>query len=54
MTIILVGGAAAVGGFVFGVLFGRRNTKKVEAAVAEANAVIGKLESEIKAIKAKV
>lgn len=32
-TIIIVGVVALAGGFVFGVLFGRRNTKKVEAAV---------------------
>lgn len=30
-----------VGGFVFGVLFGRRNKKKVEAAVSEVHKITG-------------
>jgi gas vesicle protein len=37
---ILIG---AVAGFVGGVLFGRRNTKKVELALAEANALLAKV-----------
>ena len=41
MTTIIVGLGALVAGFVFGVLFGRRNPKKVNAAVNEVNAVVG-------------
>ena len=41
LTIGLIGGAAVVG-FVVGVLFGRRNTKKVEAALADAKALLKK------------
>jgi len=40
MIITAIVGVAA---FVFGVLFGRRNTKKVEAALAAAKAEITKL-----------
>jgi uncharacterized protein YneF (UPF0154 family) len=36
--VLLVVVAAAVGGFVGGVLFGRRNTKKVELALADVKA----------------
>ena len=35
MTNILILGAVAVGCFVFGVLFGRRNKKTVEAELAK-------------------
>ena len=42
MTLLIVGGICLVGGFVFGVLFGRRNKKKVEAALAEAKALLEK------------
>lgn len=41
-TLVIVGAVALVGGFVFGVLFGRRNTKKVEAALAELQAAAAK------------
>jgi vacuolar-type H+-ATPase subunit I/STV1 len=34
ITLVIVGVVALAGGFVFGVLFERRNTKKVEAAIA--------------------
>ena len=40
MTLLIVGGAALAGGFVFGVLFGRRNKNKVEAAVTEVKKVL--------------
>lgn len=36
MTTIIIVAVAAVGGFVFGVLFGRKNVKTVEAALADA------------------
>lgn len=36
----------ALTGFVFGVLFGRRNTKKVEAALTELKAKLQELEKE--------
>lgn len=42
MTLIIELAVAAVGGFVFGVLFGRRNKKKVEAALAELQAAVAK------------
>lgn len=42
MTLIIELAVAAVAGFVFGVLFGRRNTKKVEAALAEAKVLLKK------------
>lgn len=43
METIIVGVAALVGGFVFGVLFGRRNTAKVEADIAAIKAEVTKL-----------
>lgn len=42
MTTIVVGAVALVVGLVVGVLFGRRNTQKVEAALAEAKALLKK------------
>jgi hypothetical protein len=42
MTTVIVGLVALVGGFVFGVLFERRNSKKVEAALALAQAALTK------------
>jgi hypothetical protein len=38
----------AVLGFVGGVLVGRRNAKKVEAALAQANALIAQIEAKVK------
>lgn len=43
MTLIISVVGAAVGGFVFGVLFGRRNTQKVEADIAAIKAEVSKL-----------
>lgn len=43
MTLILELAGAAVAGFVFGVLFGRRNTAKVEADIALIKAEVTKL-----------
>lgn len=45
MITAIIGVAALAGGFVFGVLFGRRNTKKVEAAVAEIQKDISTIKS---------
>ena len=42
-TAIVVTVVAFVGGFVFGVLFGRRNTAKVEADIAAIKAEVTKL-----------
>jgi hypothetical protein len=42
MFLVALAGASALAGFVFGVLFGRRNTQKVEKAVAEVNKVLPK------------
>ena len=39
---LIVGAVALVGGFVFGVLFGRRNTKKVEEAIARIEEIVTK------------
>lgn len=39
---IAVYAALVVGGFVFGVLFGRKNPKKVEVTVDEAKAILAK------------
>jgi hypothetical protein len=44
---------AIVAGFVFGVLFARKNRKTVETAVAEAKVVAVKVETEAKAIASK-
>ena len=41
-TAVIVGLVALVGGFVFGVLFERRNSKKVEAALKVAEAALAK------------
>ena len=41
-VVIVVAVVAAVAGFVGGVLFGRRNTKKVEAALADVKAAAAK------------
>ena len=38
MTTIIVGAVALVGGFIFGVLFGRRNKVLVEKELAEVKA----------------
>ena len=38
MTIVIVAAVALVGGFVFGVLFGRKNVKTVEADLAAVKA----------------
>jgi hypothetical protein len=43
--IILV--VAAVGSFVAGVLFGRRNTKKVEQAVSQAESAVNTVKSKL-------
>ncbi len=43
MTLVIELVAAAAGGFVFGVLFGRRNTQKVEADIAAIKAEVSKL-----------
>ena len=51
ITTIIIGVVALVGGFVFGVLFGRRNTQKVERAVAEANAAIARVEKAVENLK---
>jgi len=50
--VVLVVGAAA--GFVVGILVGRRNSQKVEAAVAEANKAIADVTAEVKALAAKI
>lgn len=42
MTVIIEVAVAAVAGFVFGVLFGRKNPKKVEVTVDEAKAILAK------------
>ena len=42
MTTIIVGAVALVVGFVVGVLFGRRNPKKVAVSVDEAKAILAK------------
>jgi hypothetical protein len=39
---LVVYAALVVGGFVFGVLFGRKNKKKVETTVEEAKEVLAK------------
>jgi hypothetical protein len=39
MTTLVVAGVALVGGFVAGVLFGRKNKKTVEAVVSQANKI---------------
>ena len=44
MITIIVGSVALVGGFVFGVLFGRRNVKKVQAALTLVNAELAKIQ----------
>ena len=44
----------AAGFFVFGNLFGRRNSQKLEQAVAAANDVIASIEAKVKAIEAKI
>ena len=41
-TLVIVAAVAAVASFVVGVLFGRRNTAKVEAALADAKALLKK------------
>lgn len=41
MHVLILGGAVVVS-FVVGVLFGRKNTKKVELALAEAKALLKK------------
>jgi hypothetical protein len=41
MVHLLLIGMAAVGGFIFGVLFGRRNKKTVEGALSEVSKVSG-------------
>ena len=43
MITLIVGAVALVGGFVFGVLFGRKNVSTVQKALDEANAAIAKL-----------
>jgi hypothetical protein len=43
MTTLLFVAVALVGGFIFGVLFGRRNTQKVEKAVTVACDLIKKV-----------
>jgi phosphotransferase system glucose/maltose/N-acetylglucosamine-specific IIC component len=48
MTIIIAVAAAAVGGFVFGVLFGRKNIKTVEASLAEANKALAAAKALVK------
>lgn len=40
MTTVLIVGVASVVSFVVGVLFGRRNKKKVEAVVNQANKLV--------------
>ena len=47
LTTIIVGVVALAGGFVFGVLFGRRNTQKVEASVAAVEAKLAALEAKV-------
>lgn len=47
-TTLIVGIVALAGGFVFGVLFGRRNTKKVEASVATVEEVVHRIEAQLK------
>jgi hypothetical protein len=42
MTNLLILGGSVVVAFVVGVLFGRKNTKKVELALAEAKALLKK------------
>lgn len=42
MTTLVIVAVVAVAGFVGGVLFGRRNTKKVELALAEVKAAAAK------------
>lgn len=41
MSVLVIGLVCLVVGFVFGVLFGRRNRNKVEAAVAEGKKLSG-------------
>ena len=42
MTLVIELVVAAAAGFVFGVLFGRKNKKKVEVTVEEAKAILAK------------
>ena len=40
LTVVIVGAACLVGGFVTGVLFGRKNKSKVEAVVDKVDGVV--------------
>lgn len=54
MMTIMVSLAGFVVGGIAGILFGRRNVKKVEVAVGEAGKVIAKLETEVAELKKKI
>ncbi len=43
MTLIIELVVAAVAGFIFGILFGRRNTKKIETDITDIKAAVSKL-----------
>ena len=51
MTTIIVAAVTAVSGFVFGVLFGRRNVKIVEAALADAKKALADVQALAKKVK---
>ena len=52
-TIILSSLACLVAGFVFGVLFGRRNVAKVEASVAEAHKILADVHARLVSLESK-
>jgi len=45
---------AAVGAFIAGVLFERRNPKKTEVAIADVKSVVAKLQADVAAIASKL